>query len=114
MKQSVYIIIGMALLLFASCGQRHKVKSSVKEFISDQMNREVRYLDFSKVDSTRALSDSLIRVMRSKGGKNILYKNPSGTTLLHISAQYVLESDTVSATFYLDPASMRVVAYKEN
>ena len=68
----------MTLLLFASCGQRHKVKSSVKEFVSDQLNREVRYLDFSKVDSTRALSDSLIRVMRSKGGKNILYKNPSG------------------------------------
>lgn len=114
MKRSFYIIIGVTLLLFASCGQRHKVKSSVKEFISEQLNREVRYLDFSKVDSTRAISDSLIQALRHNGSGNVLYQNPSGATLLHIRVQYVLESDTISATFYLDPATIRVVAYKEN
>ena len=110
----IYIIIGVALLLFASCGRQQQAKSSVKDFVENQLNRDVSYLDFSSVDSTRAITDSLIQVLRSRAGQGIQYQDPSGKTLLHIRTHYLLDDDTLSATFYLDPATLGVVAYKEN
>ena len=104
----------MALLLFASCGRQQQAKSSVKDFVENQLNRDVSYLDFSSVDSTRAITDSLIQALRSRAGQGVQYQNPSGKTLLHIRTQYLLDDDTLSATFYLDPATLGVVAYKEN
>jgi hypothetical protein len=53
-------------------------------------------------------------VLRSRAGQGVLYQDASGKTLLHIRAQYLLDDDTLSATFYLDPATMGVVAFKEN
>ena len=103
----IYIIIGVALLLFASCGRQQQAKSSVKDFVEQQLHRDVSYLDFSSVDSTRAIT-------RNRAGQGVQYQNPSGATLLHIRAQYLQDEDTLSATFYLDPATMGVVAYKEN
>ncbi len=56
----------------------------------------------------------LIQVLRSRAGQDIQYQKPSGKTLLHVRTQYLLDDDTLSATFYLDPATLGVVAYKEN
>jgi len=106
-------IIGVLLLLTA-CGRQQQAKSSVKAFMDEQLKRDVSYLDFSSVDSTRALSDSLVQVLRSRAGQGVHYQDASGKTLLHIRAQYLLDDDTLSATFYLDPATMGVVAFKEN
>ena len=82
--------------------------------MDEQLKRDVSYLDFSSVDSTRALSDSLVQALRSRAGQGVHYQDASGKTLLHIRAQYLLDDDTLSATFYLDPATMGVVAFKEN
>ena len=110
----IYIIIGVALLLFASCGRQQQAKSSVKDFVETQLHRDVSYIDFSSIDSTRAITDSLIQVLHNRAGQGVQYQNPSGKTLLHIRTQYLLDDDTLSATFYLDPVTLGVVAYKEN
>ena len=47
-------IIGVALLLFASCGRQQQAKSSIKDFVETQLHRDASYIDFSSVDSTRA------------------------------------------------------------
>ena len=114
MKHSVYIIIGVALLLFASCGQQQKAKSVVKDFMDTYPRGEVSYLEFSDVDSTNAISDSLIDVMRHRGPQGIHYLDRQNNTLLHIRAKYVFGKDTMSATFYLNPDAEGVVAFKEN
>lgn len=114
MRRSFYIIIGVALLLFASCGRQQQAKSSVKDFVETQLHRDANYLDFSSVDSTRAITDSLIQALRSRAGQSVQYQNPTGPTLLHIRTQYLVDNDTLSATFYLDPSTLGVVAYKEN
>jgi len=114
MKYSLYFIIGIALLLFVACGQQQEAKSAVKDFVENQLHQEVSYLEFSDVDSTRAISDSLIEAMRSRGEKNIQYQTRKGKKLLHIRAQYLLDDDTLSATFYLEPEQLGVVAYKKN
>ena len=110
----IYIIIGVALLLFASCGRQQQAKSVVKDFVAQQLKKDVSYLDFSDVDSTRAISDSLIEGMRHRGPQDIHYLDRQTATLLHIRAKYVFDKDTMSATFYLNPDAEGVVAFKEN
>ena len=110
----IYIIIGVALLLFASCGQQHEAQSVVKDFVRTNISDDVSFIDFADIDSTRAISDSLVQVLRSRVAKNIQYQDCQGHTLKLIRAKYVMGTDTLSSTFYLDPALTGVVAYKEN
>ena len=110
----IYIIIGVALLLFASCGQQHEAQSVVKDFVEQNISSSVSYVDFADLDSTRAIGDSLIQVLRSRGAKGASYQQPDGHTLMLIRAKYVKDHDTLSSTFYLNPALTGVVAYKNN
>ena len=112
MKRLIYII-GI-LLLLAACGQRQRAKSVVKDFMETYQKGDVSYLDFSAVDSTRALSDSLIDVLQQRAGKDVAFQKRTSKSLLLIRAKYLLDDDTCSTTFYLDPQTMGVVACKDN
>ena len=112
MKRLIYII-GIVLLLTA-CGQQHRAKSVVKDFMETYQKGDVSYLEFSDVDSTKVLTDSLIRVMQQQAGKDVTFQKRTSTTLLLIRAKYLLDDDTCSTTFYLDPSTMGVVACKQN
>lgn len=112
LKNLIYII-GIILLLTA-CGQQQRAKSVVKEFMETYQQGDVDYLEFSDVDSTRVLSDSLINVLQQQAGKDVTFQKRNGTTLLLIRAKYLLDDDTCSTTFYLDPSTMGVVACKQN
>ena len=112
MKRLIYII-GVTLLLTA-CGQQQRAKSVVKDFMQTYQKGDVSYLDFSDVDSTRAISDSLIDVLQQQAGHNVTFQKRTTPTLLLIRAKYLLDDDTCSTTFYLDPSTMGVVACKDN
>ena len=112
MRNLIYII-GITLLL-AACGQQQRAKSVVKDFVAQQLKQDVSYLDFSDVDSTRAISDSLIDVLQQQAGKEVTFQKRTTLTLLYIRAKYLLNDDTCSTTFYLDSSTMGVVACKQN
>ena len=112
LKNLIYII-GVMLLLTA-CGQQQRAKSVVKEFMETYRQGDVDYLEFSDVDSTKMLSDSLINVLQQQAGKKVTFQKRNSTTLLLIRAKYLLDDDTCSTTFYLDPSTMGVVACKQN
>ena len=116
MRYTSYIMIGIALLLFASCGRQQRAKSVVKDFMAEQLHRQdVSYLDFSDIDSTHTFSDSLVSVLRERGPQGVRYQDrKKGEKLLYIRAQYTQGSDTCSTTFYLDMETTGVVAFKEN
>lgn len=111
--KSLIYIIGVMLLLTA-CGQQQRAKSVVKEFMETYQQGDVDYLEFSDVDSTKVLSDSLIQALQQQAGKHVTFQKRNGTTLLLIRAKYLLDDDTCSTTFYLDPSTMGVVACKQN
>jgi len=111
--KSLIYIIGVMLLLTA-CGQQQRAKSVVKDFMQTYQKGDVSYLDFSDVDSTRAISDSLIDVLQQQAGHNVTFQKRTTPTLLLIRAKYLLDDDTCSTTFYLDPSTMGVVAFKQN
>ena len=112
LKNLIYII-GVTLLL-AACGQQHRAKSVVKDFMETYQKGDVSYLDFSDVDSTKVLSDSLVNALQQQAGKGATFQKRTSTTLLLIRAKYLLDDDTCSTTFYLDPSTMGVVACKDN
>ena len=104
----------MALMLFASCGQRQQAKSVVKDFMETYKQGDVDYLEFSDIDSTKVLSDSIINALQQQAGKNVTFQKRTSAMLLLIRAKYLLDEDTCSTTFYLDPSTMGVVACKDN
>ena len=116
----IYIIIGVSLLLFASCGRQQEAKSIVKDFMETYVENysKVSYLEFYDIDSTRNISDSIIQVLHgctpAHFSRNISYQQRGGKTLWHIRTRYLLDEDTCSATFYLDKEMTGVVAFKEN
>ena len=112
MKTLIYII-GVMLLLTA-CGQQQRAKSVVKDFMETYQQGDIDYLEFSDVDSTKMLSDSLINALQQQAGKKVSFQKRNSTTLLLIRAKYLLDDDTCSTTFYLDPSTMGVVACKQN
>lgn len=112
LKNLIYII-GVMLLLTA-CGQQQRAKSVVKDFMETYQQGDVDYLEFSDVDSTRVLSDSLINALQQQAGKKVTFQKRTSTTLLLIRAKYLLDDDTCSTTFYIDPSTMGVVACKQN
>lgn len=111
--KSLIYIIGVMLLLTA-CGQQQRAKSVVKDFMETYQKGDVDYLEFSDVDSTKVLSDSLINALQQQAGKKVTFQKRNSTTLLLIRAKYLLDDDTCSTTFYLDPSTMGVVACKQN
>lgn len=111
--KSLIYIIGVMLLLTA-CGQQQRAKSVVKDFMETYQQGDVDYLEFSDVDSTKMLSDSLINALQQQAGKHVTFQKRTSTTLLLIRAKYLLDDDTCSTTFYLDPSTMGVVACKQN
>ena len=103
-----------AASLFVSCGQRQQAKSVIKDFMEQSLQKDVKYLDFSDLDSTKAISDSVIMVMRQRGPKDIQYKEHQEETLLYLRTSYLDGEDTCSATFYLDREATAIVAFKQN
>jgi hypothetical protein len=107
-------IIGIAWLLFASCGQQYQAKTIVKEFVEESLRHDADYLDFTSLDSTRAISDSIIDVLHRQASKDIKYCERKEQTLMFMRTTYLLDRDTMSATFYLDKELTGVVAFKKN
>ena len=102
------------MLLLTACGQQQRAKSVVKDFMETYQHGDVDYLEFTDVDSTKMLSDSLIQALQQQAGKDVTFQKRTSTTLLLIRAKYLLDDDTCSTTFYLDPSTMGVVACKQN
>ena len=115
----IYIIIGIGVLLLASCGRRQEAKSIIKDFMKANVEdySKVSYLEFYDVDSTRNISDSLIQVLHGRTPahfrRDISYQKRDGKTLWLLRTRYLMDKDTCSATFYMDKEMTGVVAFKE-
>ena len=119
MKSRAYIIIGITLLLFASCGRQHSAEQTVKAFIEANMEnggRDISHRDFADLGATKFINDSLIEVMRQRGAqlfkRDITYPALSEGELYYLRMSYVHEGDTLYNTFYLNQDLTEVVAFK--
>ena len=118
-KAIIFIFAGMLLLV--ACGQRHTAKSSIEQFLSENLQQpdDMTILHFGRIDSTRIISDSIIYNMRESTSKlkyfnkGINYaERTSNQSLLFIRTSYIIGKDTLESTFYMDKTTQEVVAFK--
>lgn len=123
MKNYLYIIIGIPLLLFASCGPQQEAEELVEQFMKQNMKEEldISGLHFMDIDSTRLVNDSVVISLRQQAKRasryqgNIKYApDQPFKQLITIRAKYYIEEKEYSDTYYLDMDLTRIVAFKEN
>ena len=114
-----YLIIGiLALLLFTACGQQHEAKSLVKDFVKEHATEELNITDFSDLDSTKVISDSLFLVLQQNAAKDPLFKGvdfngkKASSPLLYIRMNYKKDTLELSKTFYFDKDLSAIIAFK--
>ena len=118
-RSRAYIILGiLAMLLFTACGQQYQAKSLVKDFVKEHATEELNITDFSDLDSTRVISDSLFQAIQQNAANDPLFKDvdfkglkPS-STLLYIRMRYQKDTLKLSKTFYFDRDLSAVIAFK--
>jgi hypothetical protein len=118
-RPRAYIILGtLALLLFTACGQQHQAKSLVKDFVKAHAVEELNITDFTDLDSTRVVSDSLFKAMQQNAASDPLFKDvdfsaaKATSTLLYIRMRYQKDTLELSKTFYFDKDLTAVIAFK--
>ncbi len=113
----------MSLLLFASCGPQAEAEDLVEQFMEKNMKPEFSpsSLHFTDIDSTHAISDSIIVSLRQQARQAMRYQpaikyapDEPFKKLIITRVKYNLDDKEFSDTYYLDMALTRVVAFKEN
>ncbi len=121
-KTLVAIVAFVVAMAFTGCNrEKSKAESMVKDFLKENLvENDFKVMDFSRLDSTTFVSDSLFQLMREKGAKDSRFKQPLDFSddaktkkLLFIRVKYRIEKDTILQTFYFDDELSRVVSFKE-
>ncbi|MBQ2497815.1 MAG: hypothetical protein II509_04110 [Prevotella sp.] len=123
MKKTLVAIVALVVAMaFTGCNrEKSKAESMVKDFLKENLvENDFKVMDFSRLDSTTFVSDSLFQLMREKGAKDSRFKQPLDFSddaktkkLLFIRVKYRIEKDTILQTFYFDDELSRVVSFKE-
>ena len=118
-RTRAYIILGiLAMLLFTACGQQYQAKRLVKDYVKDHATEELHITDFSDLDSTRVISDSLFQAMQAAAASDPQFKDVSfsgakaTSPLLYIRMRYQKDTLELSRTFYFDKDLSAVIAFK--
>lgn len=114
----------MAMALFvwliSGCGQSHKNRGIIEDFMQTRMNLEdYDVLSWSEPQTTYFVSDSMLQAMRRRAQAsrlvrgNVPYKAKTDR-LVFMEVRYVTGQDTIRQTFYLDDKNTGVVGFKTN
>ena len=108
-------------ILTCACGKQHKAEETIKAFLDNNLRTTEYSVNFTKIDSTRLVSDSLIHVMRTDAAKNKSFKsgivytaNPPQRIYMFTKAKIYIGKDTLQHTFYLNPELTKVVSFKDS
>ena len=123
MRKLLYILIGLPLLLFASCGQQAEAENLVEQYMEQHMreNLSPSSVHFTDIDSTHAITDSVITHLHHLAQQAKRYRSDIKYApeepfdkLIITRVKYKLDEEECSDTYYLDMVLTRVVAFKEN
>ena len=112
-----------AMLLLASCGQQHKAESVVEDFMENNLKdaSALQIVEYSDIDSTRYLNDSIINKLRNTAKNSSMYagrtefaKRNKDEKLIIIRVRYKINGQDFHDTFYLNKEMTGVIALKNN
>ena len=108
------------MLLLVSCtGRQHTAENAVVEFMAENLSnaKDMKITNFSRLDSTNKVKDSVIVVLRSNAETSGRYKKGmryAQKMLFIVRVSYKLGEAECSDTYYLDESLEKVVAVKNN
>ncbi len=112
-------LIAVSSLLYISCGKQSTAETLAEEFINDYALAPEKMVarEFTRLDSTKYLNDSIIRSMQERGcelfKKDIPYPiKSSGRMLYFIRMKYLYGEDSLQNTFYMDEHLEHIVSFK--
>lgn len=109
-----------AIITLCSCDNQDKAENLIKDFLDKNLQTSEYSVSFTKLDSTRHVTDSAINAMRANAANNKLYKksitydNKLHKQYIFIRTKMSIGKDTINQTFYLDPELTSIVSFKEN
>ena len=111
------VVLLTALAALCGCGPQHKAENTVEDFLENNMKTDGYTVMFTKLDSTRHVSDSAIHAMRAKAEKSVNFNKgikygQTGKQYQYIKTKICIGKDTLDRTFYLQPDLTAVVAFK--
>ena len=117
------VIAVLAVMAISSCGgPKNDAERLIKDFLKENLvDGDFKYLDFSDLDSTFYVSDSIVKAMRvthdttSVFKKGIKYVEGPDTRKKHfIHVHYRVGEKKIRQTFYLDDQLTRVLSFKND
>ena len=118
-----HILLSSAMLLLASCGQQHKAESVVEDFMENNLKdaSAMQIVEYSDIDSTRYLNDSIINKLRNTAKNSPMYagrtefaQRNKDEKLIIIRVRYKINGQDFHDTFYLNKEMTGVIALKNN
>ena len=118
-----HILLSSAMLLLASCGQQHKAESVVEDFMENNLKdaSTLQIVEYSDIDSTRYLNDSIINKLRNTAKNSSMYagrtefaQRNKNEKLIIIRVRYKINGQDFHDTFYLNKEMTGVIALKNN
>ena len=116
------VVALLVAMVVAGCNrEKSRAQGLVKDFLKENLvENDFKVMDFSRLDSTKYVSDSIFNRMRVSNLQDSRFKQPlrlvdePRTEKLHfIRVKYRIEKDTILQTFYFDDELSRVVSFKE-
>lgn len=115
---SVCIFLFVCLLI--GCGQNHRARQLVGDFLENNLKEsDYEITDYSSVDSTYHLRDSILWALQKENNQSLIYKKinyQKRTTrkLFFMRVNFRYKDKPVCQTFYFDDHLERVVCFKDN
>ena len=122
-KIKAAVVVVVAMMAFSGCkGPKTDAERLIKEFLEENLvDGDFKYLDFSDLDSTFYVNDSIVRAMRvthdttSVFKKGIKYAEGQDTRKKHfIHVHYRVGEKKIRQTFDLDDQLTRVLSFKND
>lgn len=116
------VVALLVAMVVAGCNrEKSRAQGLVKDFLKENLvENDFKVIDFSRLDSTKYVSDSIFNRMRVSNLQDSRFKQPlrlvdePRTEKLHfIRVKYRVEKDTLVQTFYFDDEVSRIVSFKE-
>ena len=117
------VIVVVAMMALSSCnGPKNDAERVIKDFLKENLvDGDFKYLDFSDIDSTFYVNDSIVKAMRvihdttSVFKKGIKYAEGQDTRKKHfVHVHYRVGEKKIRQTFYLDDQLTRVLSFKND
>lgn len=110
-----------AVVIMSGCGKQHQAESVVSDFLDNNLKTDDYSASFTKIDSTKLVSDSMIGIMRKNAEKNTAFKSGikyegKAKQRMYVFTKAIISigNDTIRQTFYLTPDMTQVVSFKDN